>query len=131
MASLTYRAQTPDDPAFVTVDGNRFESGKAVQNVPDAIVERFKGNPWFTAGKAAREDAANRGAGAGLSPGPSSGIDSSVLPANPPGSGSKYGEEAVMTADGMVAAGDASLVDGANTLEDEGSTGKGRGRSKS
>lgn len=106
MPKLTYRAQTPDDPAFVRVEGIAFESGQSV-DVPDHIAETLKGNPWFTSGKAATEQAAAMSAAGGLSPGPSSGIDSSVVPAYPPGSGMKYAPETVMTDQGLTPAADA------------------------
>lgn len=119
MPKLTYRAQNPDDPTFTQVGSYRFEHGKAV-TVDDATHERLSKNPWFSGGREAKDRAAELAGGAGMSPGPSSGIDSSVVPAYPPGSGSKYGEETVFTGEGFVPAADASDIDGANVLSEEG-----------
>lgn len=124
MPRLTYRAQTPSDPSSTTVGPFRFEDGEAV-NVDQATYDRLSTNPWFTGGKSAREEAE------GLQAGRRGGAreDSSVNVAYPPGSGAKYpGADYVTTSDGLVPAGEASLVDGANTTDDEGEEPKRRGR---
>lgn len=123
---LTYRAQHPDDPTFTQVGSYRFEHGKAVE-VDEATFDRLSENPWFSGDKKARERAESQSFG-----GEGATRDSAINLAPPPGSGMKYpGEGLVATGDGLVPAEDASLVDGANTVEDEGDEPKRRGRSKS
>lgn len=114
---ITYKPMTDTDPQSTQVGPHRFEAGKAVE-VPDAVYEKLSQNPWFKGDRKAAEALTT---GGGLSPGPSSGIDSSVMPANPPGSGMKYGEDTAMTAQGMVPSDDvtdADMADNATTVED-------------
>lgn len=114
---LTYKPMSDFDPRTTQVGTHRFEAGKAVE-VPDAVYDRLSQNPWFTGDKKAAERLTS---GSGVSPGPSSGIDSSVMPAYPPGSGMKYDPETAMTADGMLPAADltdAHMADNATTVED-------------
>lgn len=119
MPRLTYKALTPDDPTFVQVGSTRFEHGKSVE-VDDATHARLSKNPWFQGGRAAKDRAAELTASSGMSPGPDSGLDSSVVPAYPPGSGAKYNEPTVFTNEGFVPSEDASDIDGANVLSEEG-----------
>lgn len=117
MPKLTYKPLTADDPSFTSVGSYRFEANKAVE-VPDAVYDKLSQNPWFSGDKKRAERLT---AGGGISPGPSSGIDSSVMPANPPGSGMKYGEDTAMTAQGIVPSADvteADMADNATTVED-------------
>ena len=95
---ITYKPQLDSDPAFTQVGPHRFEAGKAVE-VSDEVYEKLSKNPWFKGDKQAAERLAAAGT---VSPGPASGLDSSVVPAYPPGSGMKYGEDTAMTADGQV-----------------------------
>jgi hypothetical protein len=113
---LTYKPMSDFDPETTQVGPHRFEKGKAVE-VPDEVYDRLSRNPWFSGDKKAAERLTQAG---NLAPGPDSGIDSSVMPANPPGSGMKYSPDTVMSDEGMVPASDASDVDGANVLADEG-----------
>lgn len=114
---ITYKPMTESDPQSTQVGPHRFEAGKAVE-VPDAVYEKLSQNPWFKGDKQAAERLTT---GGGVSAGPSSGIDSSVLVAPPPGSGMKYSETSAMTAAGLVATdavSDTDLVDNANSVED-------------
>lgn len=120
MPKLTYRPQTDFDPPFTQVGSYRFEANKAVE-VSDEVYERLSKNPWFSGGRASKQAAQDLTSGAGVSPGPSSGIDSSVMPAYPPGSGMKYDPETAMTAEGVKPSADltdADMADNATTLED-------------
>lgn len=126
MPKLTYKPISPDDPSSTQVGSVRFEAGKAVE-VDDATYERLSKNPYFSGDKKTRERAENQTFG-----GEGASRDSAINLAPPPGSGMKYpGEGLVATGDGLVPAEEASLVDGANTIEDEGEEPKRRGRPKS
>ncbi|MCJ2085510.1 hypothetical protein MKK88_05810 [Methylobacterium sp. E-005] len=117
MPKITYRPQTDFDPQTTRVGAYSFVAGKAVE-VSDEVHERLSKNPWFTGDKKAAERLVS---GSGISPGPSSGIDSSVMPAYPPGSGMKHAAESAMTADGIKPTevlSETDLVDNANTVED-------------
>jgi len=119
MPKITYRAQHPDDPQDTKVGNYRFEHGKSVE-VDDATYETLSRNPWFTGGGRAKQAAQDLTMG-GVAPGPDTGIDSSVMPAYPPGSGMKYAAETAMTAEGMKpsdAVSETEMVDNANTVED-------------
>ncbi|KMO35448.1 hypothetical protein VQ02_17345 [Methylobacterium variabile] len=106
MPKLTYKALRPDDPVFTRVGSYSFENGKAV-DVDQETYDNLKDNPWFGGGSASDRKDAAAAAGATMAPGPDSGIDSSVMPAYPPGGGMKYAPEAVKTEAGMVPADDA------------------------
>lgn len=117
MPRITYKPLTDTDPQTTTVGSHTFEAGKSVE-VSDEVHEKLSKNPWFKGDKKAAERLT---AGGGISPGPSSGIDSSVMPANPPGSGMKYGEDTAMTAQGIVPSDDvtdADMADNATSVED-------------
>lgn len=123
MPKLTYKPISPDDPSSTQVGSTRFESSKAVE-VDDATYERLSKNPYFSGDKKARERAENASFG-----GEGASRDSAINLAPPPGSGMKSDPGGlVATADGLVPAEDASLVDGANTVDDEGDEPKRRGR---
>lgn len=106
MPKLTYKALGPDDPVFTRVGSYSFEHGKGV-SVDQATYDRLKDNPWFGGGSATDRRDAAAGLGATMAPGPDSGIDSSIMPAYPPGGGMKYSPETVKTEAGMVPADDA------------------------
>jgi hypothetical protein len=115
MPKLKYTPMSDYDPVSTQVGPHRFEAGKSVE-VSDEVYDRLSKNPWFSGDKKAAEKLVTTG---NTAPGPDSGIDSSVMPAYPPGGGMKYAPDAVMTEEGMVAPEDASDVDGANVLADE------------
>ncbi|MDP4022955.1 hypothetical protein Q8W71_10000 [Methylobacterium sp. NEAU 140] len=86
--------------------------------MPDEVYDKLSKNPWF---KGDRKAAERLTTGSGVSPGPSSGIDSSVMPAYAPGSGMKHDPETAMTAEGIKPSGDltdADMVDNATSVED-------------
>jgi hypothetical protein len=81
---------TDYDPVSTQVGPHRFEAGKAVE-VSDEVYDRLSKNPWFSGDKKAAEKLVTAG---NTAPGPDSGIDSSVMPAYPPGGGMKYAPDA-------------------------------------
>lgn len=117
MPKLTYKPMSDFDPEHTQVGPHRFEKGKAVE-VSQETYDRLKNNPWFSGDKKTAERLTTSG---NTAPGPDSGIDSSVMPAYPPGSGMKYAPETAMTAEGMKPSADltaAELADNATSVED-------------